>query len=418
MTDKIEQLDLSLAHSDNALPGQHDAPTHGLPLNFADDVQNSFEKPSDVSGALDYSYFDDNTEPQDATRAADTDQVMSGGLDYSTTHQLSPEAFDARPPAAYGGEVTNMSEIGVVPATHDITANINNASNLTLPPSPWTVPVEGSQSIAGPQHPRMELPHIKTEFTTPVRSTPLTPATALRNQEMPAGGRKKRKIGHQPPTYPPYPSLLPSPATALSLATPIQQQPPTPGMFGAQARGIRSGRQATVQPDHLLSPTDQVMLQLQGIPQLLSGGMQNLVRQVGHLAQEHNALKERVYALEFENRVLKDQTMPTLPPQQAHGSVGDETLRRQIMTPESTTKKQRSRNATPLPGEAYGGPLFKATPKGSGMLSGIGSIGQASGAMRSNSVQGGGGSAGGGSRPSSSNGFRPPPTMSGYSWDK
>ncbi|KAM3417651.1 hypothetical protein BST61_g5887 [Cercospora zeina] len=213
-----------------------------------------------------------------------------------------------------------------------------------------------------------------TPFATPRRSEFL-------NTDM-ATTHKKRKA-----TNSGFIPIAPSPQTADVFAS-SAQRPPNSGIFGSQARGIRDGRPASISAmgsGQLPTPAPDVIAQLQQIPDMLSGGMSDLTQMMGKLAQNVNALEKRVTELERENRALKEKSTassgmlmgePMLLPQSVMGmpkqpqqsqGFGDSSA---AFSP-ITEAPRRKKDSSPLPGEAYGGPLYTATPRGSGMLGGM-----------------------------------------------
>ncbi|KAF2212046.1 hypothetical protein CERZMDRAFT_97961 [Cercospora zeae-maydis SCOH1-5] len=216
-------------------------------------------------------------------------------------------------------------------------------------------------------------------FAIPRRTEFLNTETASTYEPYsPSHSHKKRKA-----TNSSFIPIAPSPQSADVFATP-GQSPHNPGLFGSQARGIRDGRPASKismgskQPP---TPAPNVIAQLQQIPDMLSGGMSDLMQIMGQLAQNVNALEKRVTELERGNLAFKQQSMtssempmggPIALPQSVVGvpkqpqqsqSFGDSSA---AFSP--VEARRRNKDSAPLPGQAYGGPLYTVNPRGSGMF--------------------------------------------------
>ncbi|GIZ47456.1 hypothetical protein CKM354_001054600 [Cercospora kikuchii] len=213
-------------------------------------------------------------------------------------------------------------------------------------------------------------------FGTPQRSEFIDTGPATSYQPSPSHSDKKCKTSRSG-----FVPIAPA-RQSTDVFTTSGQRPKSPGLFGSQARGIRGGRPMSlsqVPAMQLPPPSPDVIAQLQQIPDMLSGGMSHLTQMVGHLAQKVNGLESRMVELESENRALKAQNTKSSAPstggpvglpfgvvgvpkqlQQQNESFGGNSERLHPLT--------RKKDSIPLPGEPYGGPLYKPTPRGPSML--------------------------------------------------
>ncbi|USW51766.1 hypothetical protein Slin15195_G050850 [Septoria linicola] len=207
---------------------------------------------------------------------------------------------------------------------------------------------------------------------TPYLNIASNPPSPPQWHSTPSTSTRKRKAGVEVP-----PLHISTHSQPEQFATPVQG-PPSAGVFGSQARGLRGGQRRTLQADQFSAPPQEVLAQLQEIPQLLQGGMSQLTQIVKDLARKHNALEKRVQELERENRVLKGQPSPPTPIQQENTmplgyefQAPQSALEDVYMDTDPRPRKKRSKNAMPMPGEAYGGPLYTQPNKSPGLFSGM-----------------------------------------------
>lgn len=224
--------------------------------------QPGMKRALDLRNNAEYSYFDDNT-------SEDEDEVQRNTLAKNSTAEFA------------SSEGLNM---GTSTGPHALG---NRRTN--------------TQALINPRYEREPL------LTTPIRSTPFAPTSALSYPGQPSHGRKKRRI-----IQPAYPSSTNIPSFPNDAATPTKQQsppPPPPASFGTQARSIRGRHPTPDMPDQLDLSAEEVIRQLQDVPGMLAGSLTELSQMFDDLAQKHNILEERITLLEEENRALRSPSL-------------------------------------------------------------------------------------------------------------
>lgn len=272
-----------------------------LPTNIRNNnPQPGMKRALDLRNNAEYSYFDDNT-------SEDEDEVQRNTLAKNSTAEFA------------SSEGLNM---GTSTGPHALgNRSIGNARPIINPSELLSTATDRSnrrtntQALINPRYEREPLP------TTPIRSTPLAPTSALSYPGQPSHKRKRRRI-----IQPAYPSSTNIPSFPNDNATPTKQQsppPPPPGTFGTQARSIRGGRPTPDMPNQLDLSAEEVIRQLQDVPGMLAGSLTELSQMFDDLAQKHNILEERITLLEEENRALRSPSLVSrsLPARQQRTSV-------------------------------------------------------------------------------------------------
>ncbi|EMF11649.1 uncharacterized protein SEPMUDRAFT_117628 [Sphaerulina musiva SO2202] len=262
-------------------------PNYSRPTNIRNNnPQPGMKRALDLRNNAEYSYFDDNT-------SEDEDEVQRNTLAKNSTAEFaSSEGLNigtSTGPHALGNRRMGNTQPIINPS--ELLSTATDRSNRRT----------NTQALINPRYEREPLP------TTPIRSTPLAPTSALSYPGQPSHGRKRRRI-----IQPPYPSSTNIPNISNDDATPTKQQsppPPPPGMFGTQARSIRGGRSTPDMPNQLDLSAEEVIRQLQDVPGMLAGTLTELAQMFDDLAQKHNILEERITLLEEENRALRSPSL-------------------------------------------------------------------------------------------------------------
>lgn len=294
-------------------------------------IRNSNPQPGmkralDLRNNAEYSYFDDNTsededEVQRNTLAKNStaEFASSEGLNMGTS--TGPHALGNRGMGNTQPIINSRYERARLPTIPDRSNRGTNTQALINPSELLSTATDRSnrrtntQALINPRYEREPLP------TTPIRSTPLAPTSALSYPGQPSHGRKRRRI-----IQPAYPSSTNIPHISNDDATPTKQQSPPPpptGMFGTQARSIRGRRPTPDTPNQLDLSAEEVIRQLQDVPGMLAGSLTDLSQMFDDLAQKHNILEERITLLEEENRALRSPSLVSrsLPARQQRTSV-------------------------------------------------------------------------------------------------
>lgn len=269
-------------------------PNQSRPTNIRNNnPQPGMKRALDLRNNAEYSYFDDNT-------SEDEDEVQRNTLAKNSTAEF---ASSSTGPHALGNRSMGNARPIINPS--ELLSTATDRSNRRT----------NTQALINPRYEREPLP------TTPIRSTPLAPTSALSYPGQPSHGRKRRRI-----IQPAYPSSTNIPSFPNDDATPTKQQsppPPPPGMFGTQARSIRGRRPTPDMPNQLDLSAEEVIRQLQDVPGMLAGSLTDLSQMFDDLAQKHNILEERITLLEEENRALRSPSLVSrsLPARQQRTSV-------------------------------------------------------------------------------------------------